>query len=42
MDCFLGILQLLQLINQFMKKWKHKHSSLLLILKEVNGDAMFG
>lgn len=41
MDYFLGIFQLLQLIYQFMKKGKHKHFPLLLILKEVQGDAMW-
>lgn len=41
LDGLLGILQLLWLINQFMKKWKQKLFSLLFILKEVNGDAMW-
>lgn len=41
MDCFLGILQLLQLIKQFMKKWKHKHFSSLFVFQEASGDKMW-
>lgn len=41
MDCLLGILQLLQLINQFMKKWKHMHFSSLLVFQEASSDKMW-
>lgn len=37
MDCLLRILQLLQLINQFMKKQKHKHFSSLFTFLEASG-----